>query len=141
LIEYVHSLKELPTVAIAMFSLYFPRFEKYMDNKLSLIRACILKSNLIRIKQIDDLVKNLVRNRYTNLNEYKHKIHSGQDLPNYLKTLLIDNKFYLTETVTLQQPQRTKSPKWSSAAAYTDNVSSFTRTTTTENNDRVLWLQ
>jgi hypothetical protein len=81
-----------------------------MDNPLrQFTRVCILKSNLSRIKHMDEIVRTLIKTRYTNLEEYKSKIQSCSNLPSYLQTLLFERNYY---NIQQQQEQSIKSPRW-----------------------------
>jgi len=72
-IEHISNIKT-PELAKALFLLYFPRFNNYIDNSLSLyIVPKLLKSNLHLVKKADDMIVAIIRTRYTNVEEYKEK--------------------------------------------------------------------
>jgi hypothetical protein len=70
-------------------------FSSYIDNPLKeMLCAQILRSNVDRIKNVDDMIRSLIRTRYTNLGEYKLKIIYSSNLPTYIKYILSDNGFW-----------------------------------------------
>jgi hypothetical protein len=70
-------------------------FSSYIDNPLrDLLCAQILRSNVDRVKNVDDMIRSLIRTRYTNLGEYKLKIIYSSNLPTYIKYILSDNGFW-----------------------------------------------
>lgn len=93
-IEYIHSI-EVPDLAKALFLLYFPRFNNYIENTLGIILVPkLLKSNIHLIKKVDDMIISLVKTRYTNVEDYKEKILRGNGLPSYISKLLKENNFW-----------------------------------------------
>jgi cytoplasmic polyadenylation element-binding protein len=103
-IEHVQKINVAP-VAKALFSLYFPRLASYIENPLKGLAICpkILKTNLSRIKLVDDIVKSLVKSRYSDLNEYKQKLIGNMSLPTYVRSLLNENHFWSPNSKLLQQ--------------------------------------
>jgi hypothetical protein len=93
--------------ALFLTSCNLQGFEKYVDNSLRQFTCpSILKLNLSRVKHIDEIVRTLIKNRYTNLHEYKSKIQSCTNLPSYLQTLLIDNNYYAApRTASITSPR------------------------------------
>ena len=93
--------------------LSFVGFCNYVKNPLqSKLNLPLLRSNLEIVKNVDITIRNLVKTRYTNLNNYKEKIMSAIELPTYIRTLLTDYGFYTAEQLQkqnkLQQEQQAK---------------------------------
>jgi hypothetical protein len=52
---------------------------------------------------VDDIVKSLVKSRYSDLNEYKQKLIGNMSLPTYVRSLLNENHFWSPNSKLLQQ--------------------------------------
>ncbi len=52
---------------------------------------------------MDDIVKSLVKSRYSDLNEYKQKLIGNMSLPTYVRSLLNENHFWSPNSKLLQQ--------------------------------------
>lgn len=66
----------------------------------------ILKSNISRIKFVDDMIRSLIKTRYTNLIEYNQKIITCTELPSYIHLVLNENDFYENNEQTQQNQQK-----------------------------------
>jgi hypothetical protein len=73
--------------------------KKYLSPK-------ILKTNLSRVKYVDDIIRSLIKSRYSNLDEYKEKILTGTKLPSYVKSLLSENSFWTSAFLANQKQQQ-----------------------------------
>lgn len=80
-------------VSKSLFLLYFPRFSKYIDNPLrNNMQVKILSGNLKLVKQLDEMICSLVRTRYIDLNEYKQKILTKNQLPTHVEKLIYERE-------------------------------------------------
>lgn len=73
--------------------------KKYLSPK-------ILKTNLSRVKYVDEIIRSLIKSRYSNLDEYKEKILTGVKLPSYVKSLLSENSFWTSAFLANQKQQQ-----------------------------------